>query len=197
MRRSLRNLLPLAFFALTLAALLSLVAASAVHVNQVAVTPTITVSTAASMLINSTMTVTTTSTQYTNTTRVYTSTLVQGTMTTTLFSATTASIFSTTTDYLGIPATSTTTTTLVSPTQILGNALGELIVGLAGVAAIVVITILVIPKTLVTPKKGLICEKCGCLNSPYVSSFCTGCGEALGRTKPTRRAGKSFTQAPD
>jgi hypothetical protein len=166
-------------------------------VNQVAATPTVTVSTAASMLINSTMTVTTTSTQYTNTTRVYTSTFVQGTMTATLSSATTTSIFSTTTDYLGISTTSTTTATLISSTQILGNALGELIVGLASVAAIVVITILVIPRTLMTPRKGLICEKCGYLNSPFVSSFCTGCGEALGRTKPTQRAGKSFTQAPD
>jgi len=192
MKLPLRRPVLLAIFVLTSVAFLSLGAVSAVQVTQLTSTPTFTVSTTTSMWITTPITVTTTSTQYSNITNISRSTSTEGTQTATVYSTTTTTINSGTTAYAGETTTSIMTTTLVAPTQMLGNQLGELLVGLAGVAAIASI---LVPKILAATRRGLVCKKCGYRNPPFVRSFCTGCGEALGSDKSTLRAGKSFARA--
>jgi hypothetical protein len=194
MKWLLRKPVLLTIFALTSVALLSLVTVSAVQVTQITSTLTFTVSTTTSLLSSTAMTVTTTSTQYANITNIFTSTSTEGTQTVTVYSTTPTTINSAITTYAEKPTTSTITTTLIAPTQILGNALGELLVGLAGVAAI---AILVVPKILAAPRRGMVCKKCGYRNPPFVRSFCIGCGEALRSDKSTLRAGKSYARAPE
>lgn len=182
-----------AIFALTSVALLSLGAVSAVQVTQLTSTPTFTFSTTTSLLTTTPITVTTTSTQYSNVTNIFRSTSTEGTQTATVYSTTTTTINSGTTAYTEKTTTSIMTTTLIAPTQILGNQLGEFLVGLVGVAAIASI---LVPKMLATTRRGLVCKKCGYRNPPFVRFFCTGCGAALGSDKSTLPAGKSFVQAP-
>jgi hypothetical protein len=183
----------LAIFALASVVFLSLGVVSAVQVTQITPTPTFTVSTTTSLLITTPMTVTTTSTHYTNITNIFKSTSTEGTQTATVYFTTTTTINSATTAYTGKPTTSIMTTTLIASTQILGNALGELLVGLVGFAAIIII---LVPKILAVPRGGLVCKKCGYRNPPFVRSFCTGCGEALRSDKSTLRANKSLARAP-
>ena len=186
MKWQLRRPVLFAIFALTSVAFLSLGAASAVQVTQLTSTPTFTVSTTTSLLITTPITVTTTSTQYSNITNIFRSTSTSGTQTATVYSTTTTTINSATTVYTGKTTTSTMATTLIAPTQILGNQLGELLVGLAVVAAMASV---LVPKMLAATKRDLVCKKCGYRNPPFVRSFCTGCGEALRSDKSTRRVG--------
>ena len=176
MKWPLRKPVLLTIFALASVAFLSLVAVGAVQVAQITSTPTFTVSTTTSLQTTTVMTVTTTSTQYTNITNIVRSTSTEGTQATTVYSTVTTTINSATTAYTGKPTTSITTTALIAPRQVLGNALGELLVVSVGVAAIVIV---VVPKILAAPRRGLVCGKCGHRNPPFVRSFCTGCGEAL------------------
>ena len=166
---------------------LGLGSASAIQVNQLTSTPTFTVSTTTSMLVTTQITMTTTSTQYSNITNIFKSTSTEGTQTATVYSTTTTTISSATTAFAAQTTVSTMTRTSIASLQILGNQLGELLVGLSVVAAIASI---LVPKILAATRSGLVCKKCGYRNPPFVRSFCTGCGEAL-RSKSTLRAGKS------
>ncbi len=177
-QRSLGKFVLLMVVVITLVGFLSLVAVGAVQVVQMT-SPSMLTTTTTSLSTTTTATMTATSTQSSLTTSITSSTLIQGTQTTTTSSTTTIQITDTTTTTFKetpIPPTLTINTTASQSIQLLGNALGELLVGLASVAAIAFVAA---PRILGTLRRGVVCAECGYLNPLFARSFCTKCGKAL------------------
>jgi len=176
-QRSLGKFVLLMVVVITLVGFLSLVAVGAVQVVQMTSPSMLTTTTTS--LSTTTATMTATSTQSSLTTNITSSTLIQGTQTATTSSTTTIQITDTTTTTFTetpIPPTLTINTTATQSIQLLGNALGELLVGLASIAAIAFVAA---PRILGTLRRGVVCGECGYLNPLFARSFCTKCGKAL------------------
>ena len=181
-QRLLRELVVLTAIVLSLAGFRSLLAVGAVQVAQTDPTSvTITTTTTQSTTITATMT--TTSIQYSLTTNITTSTTTHGTQVTWTSSTTRIIITEMTTTSITntpSPPTLTATTTSTQFTQVLGNALGELIVSLVSVTMIVIVAA---PRLVRALRRDVICGECGYRNPPFVKSFCTKCGKALSKRR--------------